>query len=134
MEIFPGKTIEDLYEATQQRKYKLKKKGYRVIEVWECEWKKELKANSKLRKLWAETFVPAAFNPRAHALRGGRVEAFKLFAEAKEGECIEHYDIVCTKNLGFGFFTHLHIFKDLVISGSPKVGIVPGWGTGSVGR
>lgn len=94
MEICSGRTIEDLYEATQNRKFKLEKKGYKIIEIWECDWKQLLKKNSSLRSKWESTFVPDAFHPRKHALRGGRVEPFCLYAEAGPDEVIEHFDVV----------------------------------------
>jgi G:T-mismatch repair DNA endonuclease (very short patch repair protein) len=32
--------MEDLYEKTIERSEKLKKAGYNLIEMWECEWTK----------------------------------------------------------------------------------------------
>lgn len=95
VEITPdGRTVEDLFEATERRKFHLEKKGYRVLEVRECKWKALLKQNGQLRKHWDQTFVAPPFMPRVHALRGGRVEVFKLYAESNADEIIEHFDVV----------------------------------------
>jgi hypothetical protein len=94
IEITPGKTIEDLYESTKLRKFKLEKKGYQIHEIWECQWKNKLKKDKQLKKEWEKIFVPKALHPRRDALRGGRVEAFQLYSQCGPDEVIEHYDIV----------------------------------------
>lgn len=66
-------------------------------EIWECSWKKVLKQNVQLKQCWDGTFVAPQFMPRVHALRGGRVEVFKLYAESNADEVIEHFDVVCFK-------------------------------------
>jgi len=78
------------------RKMELERRGFRVIEIWQCRWKAILKKNAKLRKLWKSVKLPPPpLHPRLNALRGGRVEPFRLYAEANgEDECIEIFDIV----------------------------------------
>jgi hypothetical protein len=109
IEITPGKTIEDLYESTKLRKFKLEKKGYQIHEIWECQWKNKLKKDKQLKKEWEKIFVPKALHPRRDALRGGRVEAFQLYSQCGPDEVIEHYDIVSL----FRFIVFFNILKKI---------------------
>jgi hypothetical protein len=100
-----GKTAEDLYERTQRRKAELEARGYNVIDVWSCKFKELLANNPKLRKLWNRIEGPQPpLNPRCDALRGGRVEPFRLYDEVKEDEVIEHFDIVSPNFFPILFF------------------------------
>lgn len=91
------KTAEDLYAQTQIRKMELERRGYRVAEIWQCKWMEMLKSNDKIMNMWKKIDLPPGpLHPRINALRGGRVEPFRLYGEcASLDEHIEHYDIVC---------------------------------------
>lgn len=73
----------------------LQRRGYNVIEIWACDFKRLLDENWDLRMKWNKIQAPQSpLNPRTDALRGGRVEPFKLYEEAEDDELIEHYDVV----------------------------------------
>lgn len=44
----PDRTVEEMFQATQQKTRLLRAAGYTVIEQWECKYKKELKQNEEL--------------------------------------------------------------------------------------
>jgi len=74
-----NKTMEELHRATQKRIENIRKQGYDVVEMWECQWKR-MKNNSKeicgfLKE--NEINVIDRLNPRA-AMFGGRTNATKL--------------------------------------------------------
>jgi hypothetical protein len=90
-----GRSAEEMYAYTMRRKFELQSRGYRVVEVWSCEWMDALRKNRKLRKMWNEMEMPTApLHPRINCLRGGRVEPFQMYTECAENEVIEHFDIV----------------------------------------
>jgi len=47
-----------------------------------------------VKEAYAQCFVPPPMNPRKHALRGGRTEAFTLHCETAGDEVIEYVDVV----------------------------------------
>jgi hypothetical protein len=65
------------YEETQHRKKLLEKEGYRVDEMWECEWNK-IKETLPNRAELEQTAKDQHIDIRA-ALFGGRTEAFKSY-------------------------------------------------------
>ena len=34
------RTMQDVYETSQQKIQRLKEQGYTVVQMWECEWKR----------------------------------------------------------------------------------------------
>lgn len=92
-----NRTAEDLFARSQMRKLELERRGYKVVEVWQCAVRQMLNKNSKLRKLWNRADLPPPpLHPRLNALRGGRVEPFRLYADSvtEPDTIIEHFDIV----------------------------------------
>jgi hypothetical protein len=89
-----GKTAEELFEATRERSAVLGRQGLRVFEVWECQFKELLRKRAALKTLYDKCFVAPPLDARLHALRGGRVEPFRLFDHCAPDETIEHFDIV----------------------------------------
>ena len=47
----PDRTFEEMYQATQRKIDLLHAAGYKVIDIWECDFKKELKENKTLMDL-----------------------------------------------------------------------------------
>ncbi|XP_031552434.1 uncharacterized protein LOC116289627 [Actinia tenebrosa] len=86
-----GNTMGELYEKTLQRRRHLITQGYRVVEKWECELKKELNENEEMREYFDTCIVAEPLEPR-QALFGGRTNATKLYHEAQEGEKIKYVD------------------------------------------
>ena len=88
-----GKTAEELYERTNYRAYILQHQ-MRLVEIWECDWLRVLARNAEIRAIHDQCFVPPPMDPRRHALRGGRVEAFTMHRQLSDGEIMEYYDVV----------------------------------------
>ena len=82
----------ELYEETLARRRYLEKKGYRIVECWECEYERELKTNPTMRQYVDQINITEALNPR-HAFFGGRTNAIKLYHEAEGEEKIRYYDV-----------------------------------------
>ena len=47
----PDRTVEEMYQATEQKTRLIRAAGYTVVEMWECTFKKELKQHEKLQDL-----------------------------------------------------------------------------------
>ena len=80
-----GKTMGQLHDATQQKIEYLKAQGFRVVEMWGCDLKKELTADEDMRSYFENHDIVDPLQPR-DAFFGGRTNAAKLFHECQEGE------------------------------------------------
>ncbi|KAL3112382.1 hypothetical protein niasHT_018762 [Heterodera trifolii] len=99
-----GRSAELLWARTQQRAWELAElHGMEVLSVWECQFRRTLRTNTRLRKLYKERCVdvPGPLDLRKHALFGGRVEPFWLLHKCAHDEEIVYIDISC---LGVGRF------------------------------
>ncbi len=76
--------MQDLYEATIEKICYLKEQNFRIVEMWECDLKKELEENEEMRCYFAEYDLVDPLQPR-DAFFGGRTNAAKLFHQC-EGE------------------------------------------------
>jgi hypothetical protein len=81
-------TMGELYQATIDRTALLKNNGYKVVEIWECEWKK-----SPLYKKYKNPDIIEPLNVK-DAFFGGRTECFKLKREVTGDEKIRYIDVV----------------------------------------
>ena len=86
-----GNTMGELYEKTLQRRQYLNEQGYTVVEMWECQLKKQLAENEEMREHFDNQNITEPLEPR-HALFGGRTNATRLFHKAEEGEKIKYVD------------------------------------------
>ena len=69
----------------------LRGKGHRVVEMWECQFKKELEVNHELRTFYAEHQPYLPINPR-DPFFGGRTNAVRLFCEPEDDQQIRYVD------------------------------------------
>ena len=83
----PDRTIEEMYQATQRKTDLINAAGYKVIDIWECDFKKELKQNKTLMDLVKNMTWIVPLDPR-NALYGGRTGMAKCFHKAEEREQI----------------------------------------------
>ena len=92
-----GRTAEELYERTIYRAHVLRAvHGYRLYEIWECSWNEMRRSTPEVRDAYDLCeYVPPPLDPRKHALRGGRVEAFSCLYEVADGEIMEMFDVIC---------------------------------------
>lgn len=80
-----------LFDATEKRTATLKQKGYKVIEIFEHEWR--LLRNGVCKDFVKSLQHAAPLAPR-DAFFGGRTNATCLYYKPKEGEIIKHLDII----------------------------------------
>ena len=88
-----GLTMKELYEKTMERRKYLEAEGKHLVQIWECEFKRQLKEDADMaayiKGLKFEDEEP--LNPR-DAFYGGRVNATKLLVNAEEDEKIKYVD------------------------------------------
>lgn len=90
----PDRTIQELYEVTQQKDRLLRQHGYNLQIIWECDWDREVKSNEDLKQFLASYEMVEPLNPR-DAFFGGRANAVRLHHVANEdqGEQIKYVDV-----------------------------------------
>ena len=88
----PDRTVEELYQATICKRMALLRAGYTVIEMWECDWNKQVDTNPLVKHFLTSFDLVAPLEPR-DAFFGGRTGAVALHAVAGEGEEIRYTDI-----------------------------------------
>lgn len=70
-----------------------------VLVKWECSFDEEMRTNLKMQKFVEKLDLLDPLHPRRDALRGGRVEPFKLLHECGPDEELLYFDIVSFKKL-----------------------------------
>ena len=88
----PERTIEELYQATLNKRMALLRAGYTVVEMWECEWQKLVDTNAEVQSFLSQLELVPPLEPR-DAFFGGRTEGITMHAVAGEGEEIHYRDI-----------------------------------------
>ncbi|XP_055684231.1 uncharacterized protein LOC129790651 [Lutzomyia longipalpis] len=89
----PYDTLHNRYEATLRRLEHIRKLGYNVVSMWECEFRKILKDDPQLTQQIEQhrEITDSSFNLRS-AVYGGRTEVFRLHYKCKPGDRIYYYD------------------------------------------
>ena len=82
--------MRQLYEETQTITKRIRKLGYKVIEMWEHEWNHMKKTTRCVTDLDIHSATP--LDPR-DAFFGGRTDARKLYYKFQEGEVGKYVDI-----------------------------------------
>ena len=88
------RTLAELYAATQHKTQRLRQVGYRVIEMWGCQWERQLKQDQATRDFVTHLpLVPPL--ERREAFFGGRTGAVALHsvADTEWGEQILYNDV-----------------------------------------
>ena len=80
-----------MYQCTKRKADLLRGGGYKVIDIWECDFKKELKQNKPLLDLVKNMTWIESLDPR-HTFYGGQTGMAKCFLKAEEGEQILYED------------------------------------------
>ena len=88
----PDRTVQELYEATINKRMALLQAGYTVVEMWECQWQKLVDTNAEVQSFLASLELVPPLEPR-EAFFGGRTGAVAMHAVAGEGEEIRYTDI-----------------------------------------
>lgn len=88
-----SESLDMRYDSTVSKCEHLKTKGYEVIEMWEWEFRKQLKNNEEIRE-YIKTHphvILAPLNPR-DALYGGRTGNTRSYYRVHEDEKIKYVD------------------------------------------
>ena len=88
----PDRTVEELYQATLNKRMALLREGYTVVEMWECQWDSLVKKDEAVKQFLASLQLVPPLEPR-EAFFGGRTEGITMHAVAGEGEEIRYVDI-----------------------------------------
>ena len=83
--------MEEIHQATKQKRRLIRAAVYAVVETWECTFKKELKQNEELQDLVKNMTWVSPLDPR-DAFYGGRTDMAKCYHTAEEGEQIFYQD------------------------------------------
>ena len=67
--------------------------GYRVKEMWECEWQHMIQSDNHLKEFVETLDIVTPLNPR-EAFFGGRTNAIKLHHKVEENEQIHYSDMI----------------------------------------
>ena len=79
--------MHDLHQATVEKAKYLEDKGYVVVQVWECDIRRELERDEEMKRYFDNYEIVDPLEPR-DAFFGGRTNAAKLYHECEEGEKI----------------------------------------------
>ena len=82
------KTMEQLYNDTMKKVNYLKDQGFRVVQKWGCELKKDLGEDEELDQFFEQYEIIDPLQPR-DAFYGGRTNATKLFHQCQGNEKIK---------------------------------------------
>ena len=77
--------MQQLYEDTFEKVWHLRKSGFKVIEMWECDLLKEMEHDEDMRRYFEEYEIVDPLQPR-DAFYGGRTNAAKLLHECQDDE------------------------------------------------
>ena len=89
------RTLNEVNVATQVKMQTLRAAGYTVVEMWECEWKKQLEDKTSAASTFVQHLTLAdPLQPR-DAFFGGRTGAVTLYAviDERTGEVIKYLDV-----------------------------------------
>ena len=87
----PDRTVAELYETTKKKTELLKNAGYRVVEAWECDFKKTLAKDPELKDMVNGLEWTGPLKPQ-DALFGGRTGLSKCHHKSAPGERIDYID------------------------------------------
>ena len=85
------RTMQDVYETTQQKLQALRALGYHVVEMWGCDWKRLKETSPDLQTFVDSLEFVDPLNPR-DAFCGGRTNAIKLYHRVTPGQKIHYID------------------------------------------
>ena len=86
------RSMQDVYEATQQRTQHLREQGYTVVEMWGCDWDHLKDTSLDIRTFVANLQTTKPLNPR-DAFCGGRTNAVKLYHQGTPHQKIHYIDV-----------------------------------------
>ena len=88
----PNRAVEELYQATLNKRMALLRAGYTIIEMWECQWDRLVDNEPAISQFLRSFDLVPPLEPR-ETFFGGRRGAVALHAVASEGEEIRYVDV-----------------------------------------
>ncbi|XP_030758042.1 uncharacterized protein LOC115883772 [Sitophilus oryzae] len=88
----PTQTLDSRYENTITKTQHLTGQGYEVIEMWECDFRRDMDDEIKQYTEDHPLLVNLPLNPR-DAFYGGRTENMKTYYKCRDGEQIKYVDV-----------------------------------------
>ena len=88
----PDRTVEELYQATLNKRMALLRAGYTVIEMWKCQWDRLVDNEPAVSQFLCSFDLVPPLKPH-EAFFGGRTGEVALHAVAGEGEDIRYVDV-----------------------------------------
>ena len=86
------RTMHDVYETTQDKVQQLTEQGYKVIQMWGCEWKHLKETQPEIDSFVQGLNLIPPLQPR-DAFCGGRTNAVKLYHHITPGQKIHYIDV-----------------------------------------
>ena len=86
-----GKTMQELHCSTVEKIEYLRRQGYNVVEIWECDVNRELNNDEDMKYYFDHYHIADPLEPR-HASYGGRTNAAKLYHRCQGDEKIRYVD------------------------------------------
>ena len=86
------RTMQDVYETTQQKIQQLREQGYTVVEMWECDWRRLKDTSPDIRTFIANLVFTEPLVPR-DAFCGGRTNTTKLYHRVTSSQKIHYIDV-----------------------------------------
>ena len=86
------RTMQDVYETTQNKVQQLTEQGYKVIQMWGCEWEHLKNTQPGIDSFVHRLGFIDPLNPR-EAFCGGRTNAVKLYHHITPGQKIHYIDV-----------------------------------------
>lgn len=110
-------TMGDCHATTLDRMMWLREQGYNTVEIWECEYDRQVLQNHGMCEIIKGFDLHDPLNVR-DAFFGGRTSATRLYYKVSAGECIRYYDYV-------SLYPTINKYGRMPI-GHPKIIPVPG--------
>ena len=86
------RTMQDVYETTQQKIQAIRTLGYTVVEMWKCEWDRLKETSPDIQSFVENLDFIKPLNPR-DAFCGGRTNAVKLYHHVTPSQKIHYIDV-----------------------------------------
>ena len=88
-----NKSMGDIAMETKRWQKRVVQCGYKLVSIYECEWKQQIKADPLIKELVDRLGVTDPITIR-DSLYGGRTETICLHAQGDESQRIKYIDIV----------------------------------------
>ena len=85
-------TVDEKYQKTLDKEDTLKRHGYNVVTMWECDLNQMLATDPEMKKFFDTHEIATPIDPR-DAFYGGRTGPTTLYKKIEEGERIDYVDV-----------------------------------------